>query len=270
MTYFGRQRRAKWVYKCVGICVRLVIVVYVWKYVHIHTHTHICCWRCWGGVICLCRQRRAKWVYTCVCTCIRMYICIYMRVYVHTHTHIHTHALGAYVTHLIESCHTQERVTSHRKKQGSTRRGMRFSSVLSIIWSHLARMNESCHTYERVSHVTHMNESHHTEKKLRVPWSQYWVTSHMSVSRHTEKNYAQPGVEWVLWMYCSPKNAVIALFSAEVCPVCCKNAFHIMICAGLDFPVRHKSLCKFQSGTNHYVCEFPVRHKSLCTNWTSE
>ena len=65
-----------------------------------------------------------------------------------------SHIWMSRVTHMNESCHTYEWVTSH-------------------IWmSHVTLMNESCHTYEWVmshiwmSHVTHMNESCHTYEWL--------------------------------------------------------------------------------------------------------
>ena len=77
----------------------------------------------------------------------------------------------SHATHMNESCHTYERVTPH-------------------IWmSHVTHMNESCHTYEWVmshiwmSRVTHMNESCHTYECVMA---HIWMThsKHMNGSCH--------------------------------------------------------------------------------------
>jgi len=77
------------------------------------------------------------------------------------------HIWMSHVAHMNESCHTYEWVMSH-------------------IWmSHAAHMNESCHTYEWVmphiwlSHVTHMTESCRTYE---------WVMSHVWMSHVTHMN----------------------------------------------------------------------------------
>jgi len=84
-----------------------------------------------------------------------------------------------------ESCHTYKRVMS------------RIEWVMSHVWmSHVAHMNESCHTYEWVmsriwmSHVTHMNESCHTYE---------WVTPHIQMSHVTYVNGACHKCEEGMW-----------------------------------------------------------------------
>ena len=97
------------------------------------------------------------------------------------------------VTHMNESCHTYERVTSHiwrshvthMNESVSHMKELRhtYEGVASHIWtSHVTHMNESCHTYEWVmshlwlSHVSHMNESCNTYE---------WVMSHIWTSYGT-------------------------------------------------------------------------------------
>jgi len=77
----------------------------------------------------------------------------------------------SHVTHMNESCHTYECVTSK-------------SCVMSRTWmSHVTYIDESCHTYKWViwmSHVTHMNES----------WRTYeYVTSKSCVMSHTSMSH---------------------------------------------------------------------------------
>jgi len=86
----------------------------------------------------------------------------------------------SHVTHVNESRHTCEWVTSH-------------------IWmSHFTHMNESRHTYEWVmpqiwmSHGIHKNES-------RDIWE--WVTWHMGMSHVTYENESCDIWEWVTWHF---------------------------------------------------------------------
>jgi len=72
---------------------------------------------------------------------------------------------------------------------------MAMSYVRCTDESHVAHMNESCHTYEwvtlliRMSHVTHVNESCHTYK---------WVMSHIWMSHSTHMNESRHTFEWVM------------------------------------------------------------------------
>ena len=73
----------------------------------------------------------------------------------------------SHVAHIDESCHTYVWVMSH------------------ICMSHVTHMKESCRTYERVllhistSHVAHINESCHTYE---------WVMSHIWMSQGTHQH----------------------------------------------------------------------------------
>jgi len=82
------------------------------------------------------------------------------------------------------------------------------TKVTPHIWlSHITHMNESHHTYEWVTshiwinHGTHMNESRHTYE-----WAMSrieWVTSHIWMSHVTHINASRHTYEWVMshiWM----------------------------------------------------------------------
>jgi len=93
-----------------------------------------------------------------------------------------THALWVYNTHMNESWHTYVRVTSN------------------VEMSHGTRMNASCHPYEWamsriwISHVTHLNKSSHTHE---------WVMSHIWISHSTHMNESRLTHERVtshVWM----------------------------------------------------------------------
>jgi len=82
--------------------------------------------------------------------------------------------MPSHVTHMSESCHTDEWVVSHIWMSHVTQmNGSCYTCecAMSHIWMrHVARMNASCHTYKWVmlhiwmSHVTHMNASCHTHE----------------------------------------------------------------------------------------------------------
>ena len=82
------------------------------------------------------------------------------------------HIWVSHVTHMNETCHTNEWVMPH-------------------IWrSHVTHMNASCHTFAWVmshtwtSHVTHMHVSRHTH------WlpEREWVMSHIGMSHGTHRS----------------------------------------------------------------------------------
>jgi hypothetical protein len=109
-------------------------------------------------------------------------------------------------THMKESCHTLEQVTSHMWMSHVTHMNVTQMNefchtdegVMSHIWmSHVTHMNESCHTYEWVmshiwtSHVTHRNESCHTYE---------WVMSHIWMSHNKQSHMTESchSFEWVI------------------------------------------------------------------------
>jgi len=95
------------------------------------------------------------------------------------------YGVGNHVTRMNESCHTYERVMSH-------------------VWmSHVTRMNESCQTYERVmshvwmSHVTRMNESCHTyERVMSRKWTSYVRLVDESCHAHVVMSHVTHMNEW--------------------------------------------------------------------------
>jgi len=117
------------------------------------------------------------------------------------------HTWMSHVTHVNESCHTCEKVMTHKSSHTHMNGWYRWHdsfvcvtwlnhmcdmtpSYVTLLWLYSLmcvawRMLESCHTYEWVmshiwvGHVTHMNESCHTYE---------WVMSHIWVGHVTHMN----------------------------------------------------------------------------------
>jgi len=68
----------------------------------------------------------------------------------------------SHTTHINESCHTYKRVTSHTSLLVSLPCHTYEWAVSQIWMSHIPRMIETCLLHIRMSHVTHTNKTRHT------------------------------------------------------------------------------------------------------------
>ena len=133
-----------------------------------------------------------------------------------------SHTWMSHVTYMNESCHTCGRSWFLVWLPSSST----FHGTLRFTRTH---MNESRHTYEWVTshiwmrHVAHMNESHHTYE-WDTSHTYEWVTSHIWMSHVTRTNESRHTYEWVTshtWMshvtHANESRHTHALMSRDMC-----------------------------------------------------